>query len=333
MARYTLLDSWRGIAALAVVFHHVSGVAIGGPAVMIFFVISGYCITHAALIAASAPTMRFVDFMKRRIYRIYPPYLLSIVFFMLTRLLKWGLTGENQLVRPWLEFIQNITLTQWTALLFSPIPRAADNSSLFVASYWSLGYEEQFYLLMGLGMLALRYIHIQLLWPALLLIIGSLAWNAHIPLSHGLFIEYWAMFGIGTIVYYRLRKETSLRLRFCLDGFLASLLVISLLFYEGESRQNLLSAALFGALLITLYPYNDIIARTVPGKILQKLGIISYSLYLIHQFNLTLITQLSTFIVPRQYYALSISLQILLHIGLASFFWKYCERPFRNRPI
>jgi len=41
-----MVDGWRGLAALAVVLHHVAAFRfdLGSPAVMLFFVISGYCI-------------------------------------------------------------------------------------------------------------------------------------------------------------------------------------------------------------------------------------------------------------------------------------------------
>src|SRR5256885_2288291 len=63
--RFDLIDAFRGLAALAVVIHHVIGghdprFQIGHPAVIVFFVISGYCIASAAdlimLGAAVAPT-------------------------------------------------------------------------------------------------------------------------------------------------------------------------------------------------------------------------------------------------------------------------------------
>jgi len=77
--RYDLIDGWRGLAALALCIHHVTTVWIGGHAVMVFFVISGYCIAASAD-ACQRKGWAFREFMWQRVQRIYPPYLLSIAF-------------------------------------------------------------------------------------------------------------------------------------------------------------------------------------------------------------------------------------------------------------
>ena len=148
-SRYQTLDSWRGLAALLVVFHHVSGMEVGRSAVMVFFVISGYCITASAY-SCQERGLGFWGYLRRRVRRIYPPYLLALVYYGVTRLIKWWLTGQDDLSRitPW-QWVQNVTLTQWVSLLPSPIPRAEENYTNLVAAFWSLGYEEQFYLLVA----------------------------------------------------------------------------------------------------------------------------------------------------------------------------------------
>src|ERR1700734_548217 len=118
--RFDLLDAFRGLAALAVVIHHVIGsqnhsFQFGQPAVMVFFVISGYCIASAAD-ACQRRGLGFLQFMWRRVRRIYPPYLLSLVFWIATRAFKWRVTDINELGRPWTAWLQNFTLTQWLTL-------------------------------------------------------------------------------------------------------------------------------------------------------------------------------------------------------------------------
>jgi peptidoglycan/LPS O-acetylase OafA/YrhL len=178
--RYALIDAWRGLAALAVCIHHSGGILIGRHAVLVFFVISGYCI------AAAADQCRrngygFGTFMWRRARRIYPPYLLSLAFWAATRLLKWHQTGDNDLARPVIHWIQNLTLTQWLTLLFEPRPYAPVNPSLFVSVYWSLCYEEQFYIVCGLFLLAAAKLRWDPLHSTLALLGCSLAWNVAFP--------------------------------------------------------------------------------------------------------------------------------------------------------
>jgi peptidoglycan/LPS O-acetylase OafA/YrhL len=114
--RFDLIDAFRGLAALAVVIHHVLGghdprSQIGQPAVIVFFVISGYCIASAAD-ACQRKGLTFAQFMWRRVRRIYPPYLFSLAFWAATRVLKWKMVGVNNFARPWTDWVQNITLTQ-----------------------------------------------------------------------------------------------------------------------------------------------------------------------------------------------------------------------------
>ena len=95
----------RGIAALGVVFYHAIeqsdkvvpnnlfkypvrllqlGASFGYIGVFLFFVISGFCI-HLQWARARAneqePQIRFGAFWKRRIRRLYPPYLITLALF------------------------------------------------------------------------------------------------------------------------------------------------------------------------------------------------------------------------------------------------------------
>jgi peptidoglycan/LPS O-acetylase OafA/YrhL len=119
-SRYELLDGLRGLAALAVVLHHLRVFDGGHFAVMVFFVISGYCITASAE-SCRRNGLGFGQFMARRIKRIYPPYWLAILFFSVTRAVKAAWGGPNDLQRPVLDWVQNLTLTQWVSNVFHPL--------------------------------------------------------------------------------------------------------------------------------------------------------------------------------------------------------------------
>src|SRR3954467_5010397 len=107
LSRLRGIDALRGVAALGVVFYH--GVeqgqkvlpnnlfqypvrffqfasSFGYIGVFLFFVISGFCI-HLQWARAKAadvePEIRFGAFWKRRIRRLYPPYLITLLLFLL----------------------------------------------------------------------------------------------------------------------------------------------------------------------------------------------------------------------------------------------------------
>jgi peptidoglycan/LPS O-acetylase OafA/YrhL len=95
-ARLPALDGLRGLAALVVVLHHLyltlptemqhrvlpfidwpglRLLVIGRPAVILFFVLSGFVLTRSLLLC---PGMSPLDFILRRCLRIYPPFLVAI---------------------------------------------------------------------------------------------------------------------------------------------------------------------------------------------------------------------------------------------------------------
>ena len=105
--RLRSIDALRGIAALGVVLHHAIEQgpkwlphtlfdypvrllqfisSVGYIGVFLFFVISGFCIhmQWARTKAAGAePEIRFRPFWKRRIRRLYPPYIITLLLFLL----------------------------------------------------------------------------------------------------------------------------------------------------------------------------------------------------------------------------------------------------------
>ncbi|HEU4433174.1 MAG TPA: acyltransferase, partial [Pyrinomonadaceae bacterium] len=110
--RLRSIDALRGIAALGVVLYHaveqgpkwlpnnlfdypvralqfVS--SFGYIGVFLFFVISGFCI-HLQWAKARAtgvePDIRFGPFWKRRLRRLYPPYVIALGLFLLITAIK-----------------------------------------------------------------------------------------------------------------------------------------------------------------------------------------------------------------------------------------------------
>src|SRR5688572_27623449 len=101
------IDALRGAAALGVVLYHAVeqgrhvlpnnifqypvrvvqfASSFGYIGVFLFFVISGFCI-HLQWARAKAtgtePEIRFGEFWKRRIRRLYPPYIIALLLFLL----------------------------------------------------------------------------------------------------------------------------------------------------------------------------------------------------------------------------------------------------------
>ena len=335
--RYELIDGLRGLAALVVVMSHSGWEGAGRYAVMAFFVISGYCI------AASAETCRrnnasFRGFMWRRLHRIYPPYFFAIVFFVFTRVVKIATGGPNDLNRPVLDWIQNLTMTQWVSLLFHPVAEAAQNPKLLVAAFWSLNYEDQFYLVMAVALLFAVRRGIQISTVVLCLAAVSLAWVWAWPgpWVTGFFIEYWLHFALGAMLFYVLCLTGDARLR---AAYTATLVLLgawclchvlpwdSAAVLDRRAYVEVGMACVFALGLLVLRPVSAAVSRYRLWRPVAALGTISYSLYLVHQFNLNIVASVVNRFIPGAGMAGMVALQLLI----AAVFWYLCERPFTTR--
>lgn len=139
------VDGLRAIAVLSVVgFHAAPGrLPAGFIGVDIFFVISGYLITSIILKGLEAGTFSFAEFYSRRIKRIFPALLivlltsLAIGYFIL---LDDQFKELGKHVAGGAGFISNFVL--WGESGY--FDNAADYKPLL--HLWSLGIEEQFYI-------------------------------------------------------------------------------------------------------------------------------------------------------------------------------------------
>jgi len=338
-SRYELLDGLRGLAALTVVLHHLQVHGDGHFAVMVFFVISGYCITASAE-SCRRSGLGFGQFMVRRIRRIYPPYFLAVLFFSATRIVKTAMGAPNDLQRPALDWAQNLTLTQWVSNIFHPIPWPSANPHLFVPAFWSLNYEEQFYLVIAAALALATAKRTPLILPVVLLAIAGLAWNWLIPGNWvcGLFVEYWPHFALGSCLYFSLCVFTDRRAR---RVFIGAVLILGLacaarLFpwaaNTAADLRSMVELAFLSAVTLGLFflrPLSPHISRLAVWRPIAALGTISYSLYLVHQFNLTLVASIARRMLPMTApHFVMITTMVGLHLALATLFWYFCERPF-----
>jgi peptidoglycan/LPS O-acetylase OafA/YrhL len=145
--RLAYIDGIRAIAIVAVIgFHaHIPGFRGGFVGVDVFFVISGFLITHQIAIQLLTGRFSATDFYARRILRIFPPLLLVTVVTLALALLFPVLPQESRD----LAKSAAATAAMISNYYFSSggdyfSPPAEINPLLHT---WSLGVEEQYYLL------------------------------------------------------------------------------------------------------------------------------------------------------------------------------------------
>jgi peptidoglycan/LPS O-acetylase OafA/YrhL len=340
---YRSIDGWRGIAALLVVVFHIGvplGAELASVGVMMFFVISGYCIAASADRRHFDGRRGFFDFYKKRVLRIYPSYLASLAFFVITRIVKYASTGNWQLTSDPVYWLQNVTLTQWLHLLGAPSHSPVINETLFVAAYWSLCYEEQFYIVIGLLMLAGGLTSRKTVAAFAALTALSVVWVIAVaPLFYGVFLDLWLCFAFGVLCYIRLCRTNSTRVVFAIEGFLVFCVLISGVVLASPESFNLKIApgvvqyifvsAVFACALIALRSLDEVVMDSMVGRSLRWLGLISYSLYLTHEFNLNLSRTVATRLAPLGAAQIDgVLIQVAVLCAIAAAFWYIFERPF-----
>jgi peptidoglycan/LPS O-acetylase OafA/YrhL len=168
------IDGLRAVAVLAVVAYHAFPAYFGGGfvGVDIFFVISGFLITGIILSSLQKGTFSFRNFYGRRIRRIFPALAtvlatcLAIGWFVLMGG-QYKQVGEH--VAAGAGFVSNLVL--WREAGYFD----ASAETKVLLHLWSLGVEEQFYLV----------------WPLLLFVAARRKWSAT-ALTGGILITSFA---------------------------------------------------------------------------------------------------------------------------------------------
>ncbi|KQO99454.1 acyltransferase family protein [Leifsonia sp. Leaf264] len=343
----TDIQGMRALAVGIVVLFHcgVPWLPGGYVGVDVFFVISGFLITTHLLGALTGDgRIGFADFYARRARRILPA---SLAVLMITVI-------ASMLWVPPLMLRQMFTAAIATALYVPNVLFAVQGTDYLAETapsvfqhYWSLGVEEQFYLVWP-GVLALAFHLCRRSSRALFAVIAAIVALSFVG---GLVLTVtnppWAFFslptrawelGAGGLLAMLMRTDPAwARSRAAGVGAwvgLAAILGASLLFDESTlfpgyaALLPVLGAALMIAGGHVATPWSP--GRAMSVKPLQLLGLISYSVYLVHW---------PLIVIPQQAAAPASPLPswTLLALGAASIplgalLYRYVETPFRNPP-
>lgn len=289
--RLAFADGLRGLAALWVVLyhmaegHHIDTIKATMPSflftpifewghlgVAIFFVLSGFVMGLTAYNVVF-DRQNALKFIARRLLRLVPPYYFAIVFALFFLFIKAKATGTTYSAPDADILLHHLLFTQG---LF--------NVPYINVVFWTLCIEVQFYIAFALLLWAsdaLKQVSNQ---PQLrfytMTIISSLAllWPLNLvqtTLWQGGFIGFWYSFLAGVMVCWAsLQKE--LLLKFTII-FCIGLLLIGL-YYQGSFA---ITASITAAIILFASLKNHM-GNWLNWAWLQWLGVVSYSLYLLH---------------------------------------------------
>jgi peptidoglycan/LPS O-acetylase OafA/YrhL len=302
------LDGLRGLAILLVIAFHSAemfsargGVMIvpamaaraGWLGVQLFFVLSGFLITHNLLKSRGAPNF-LSAFFARRVLRIFPLYYLMLLMFLVVLPLIAA--------RP-LEILKTYNSQIWIWVFLSNWHTPSGRAAYWFPHFWSLAVEEQFYLV----------------WPFVILILGErllLPFLAFVVVAAIFFRESWLHEGVPPQVIYTstvcrmdalacgalgallMRRATFPAFirryaTFILIGTAGLLVVIALQtrFHAFEPTMMVggytgIAVAMAGLLLVSVGGHSTGAANTLRSVLalpaLQSVGKVSYAMYVFH---------------------------------------------------
>ena len=336
-ARFSLLDGLRFAAALGVVFFHFTSkqqeawggrsvpeifphlhtfTALGYYGVHLFFVISGFVILMTAW-GKDIPS-----YVASRISRLYPAYIVSV----LAASLLLGVIWLEQKNLTFYQIAVNLTMTQ-----------GAFGIDHIDGVYWTLWVELRFYVLIAalmlVGLTRQRILAFAALWP----VAGALArtTNSHF-LVEALNAEYSALFAGGMAIYLLTRNHRDVAAWLVLA--MTALLAVAVpgrdsqaklegatgVGFSGHTTGLVILGCFALVALATLTPLKN-----VHVKWLTLLGLLTYPLYLVHEWWGWWMIHLLSGRLPD----LVVLCITLAFVGvLAALIYYLVERPF-GRPV
>ena len=362
------IDALRGVAALGVVVYHAVeqgqnvlpnnflqypvrlvqfASSFGYIGVFLFFVISGFCI-HLQWARTKAagfePEIRFISFWKRRIRRLYPPYMITLLLFLLLTAATVGLS---------LTQFFFYDLGMHLLMLHNLDPNTCYTIN---GVFWTLAIEEQLYLAYFL----LLFIRIRWGWgvtlaACLLARLGWMGFSHLVWLKNGFGIPVpeaaashwftWALGAIGVEVMFGLVKlrgwSRDLRLATvlivaasALSSYLPSIPKDTLLQHAGWFLLHPLWGLGFFIVVNRMVLAEDSWLRQakLPSMVssFSTLGLFSYSIYLTHEL---VIMQSWRWTNPTWLQLVNVAaVMIPATIIFAWLFFWFCEKPFISLP-
>lgn len=330
------IDGLRAVAVGAVLLFHagVPGFSGGYVGVDVFFVISGFLITSILWRECEAGKFSILDFYERRVRRIMPALLATLVLALVGGLILMGVEDLKSLgktVLATLGFISNVKFWRGSGYFEG----ASEMQPLLHT--WSLAIEEQFYLFWPILLFLLhRYARRHLGVTVWLLTIGSLLLSAV-----GVFLSPSATFfllptrawelSIGALIALEKFPSFSDRRRGIVEATAIGMIIIPIFTYTPSTLFPGLSAllpCLGTALLIQVgREGRGPFGRLLANRAFVGIGLISYSLYLVH---------FPILVYLRHYFSGELPLVagvagIFASLALAYCSYRWIELPFRNR--
>ncbi|CQJ56560.1 acyltransferase family protein [Yersinia intermedia] len=282
------IDGLRGLAVIVVLLFHVGFSVSGGfIGVDIFFVISGFLITGILLNAAEKNNLSVIDFYKRRIIRLYPALCLTLILTLVAGFLIFDPNLFSELAKSSLFAVASIS-NIYFRLDGGYFGLSSDLKPLLHT--WSLGVEQQFYIIWPFVILIGMHFGRRFLFVLLLIItLVSLALSQHyVSMSSAGSYFYMPMrmfeLSLGGLLSFSKSKNSNETDSNILCAFGILLIIYSAMKFSDLTPFPGINALIpcAGAMLCIYYGNAQYLGKILNNRVMVFVGTISYSLYLVH---------------------------------------------------
>jgi peptidoglycan/LPS O-acetylase OafA/YrhL len=322
------IEGLRGIAVLAIIIGHLNDNYLQGGflGVDVFFVISGFVISKSLDNYSKESLKQYLlEFYKRRLRRVFPALFVCVVLItILSICLIQGI--DNGIIRTGGTSLLGLS-NLYQIKLGNDYFGLASKLNVFTHT-WSLGVEEQFYLVFPILVFALYKYHKNvIIYFSIFTLISFLIFIAlffidkttqyYFPLS-----RFWELF-TGVLTFFLVKKSPQAKIN-NIHKTITHLYLILLLTCFMAPNNFILFVSPIVCILTALIIYRVSYKNYAPLKniCLTYTGKISYSLYLYH-LPIIIIVNLD-----GSYYADLFTLILIYSVSFLSY--KYVETPFRD---
>ncbi|HYJ85928.1 MAG TPA: acyltransferase [Pyrinomonadaceae bacterium] len=365
--RLQSIDALRGIAALGVVLYHAvlqtqNGVpqnlfqwpvklgvflsSLGYIGVFLFFVISGFCIhlqwarTRAA---GGTPTIRFGSFWKRRFLRLYPPYIIALVLFLLLAALGSGIDVTH-------FFVYDVVMH--LLMLHNLDPHTCYSIN---GVFWTLAVEEQLYLAYFL----LLFLRTRWGWGPTLIVCGltRVGWfffghafwlttGVGIPVPEAA-ASHWFTWALGALAVEAMFGLVQLP-KWCRNLWLGGLAIVVASAMSVLLPYTPKDTLLHDGSWMLMHPmwgfgFFVLVNRAVQAErswvtklykprlvtVAATIGVFSYSLYLTHELVIIQSWRFTIHWLPPMLNTLLVTVPAT--VAFAWLFYRFCEKPYMRK--
>ena len=351
------LNGLRFIAAFLVIIHHLEQLlsafglknywdnpvieSIGGLGVELFFVLSGFLISYLLYTEEQrTSTISIKNFYIRRVLRIWPLYYLIgfLAFFLLPNISMFNIPVWGD------QLSANFDLSLLLYILFLPNLLLAGYGIVvpYASQSWSVGVEEQFYLiwpiimkffkhkLVALLLVIFGYLFFQFL--GFRIIKHYITWSSELDLIRAFWgsfhIQCMAIGGIYAYLFYKKHRILKFILHpvtFIFITFLTIIMILFSLHVPYISRE--LFALLFGLIIVNLASDKQK-GLFLENRLFNYLGKISYGLYMFHVIAIVISINIFQYYNMLHSHFLLLITSILITISISSVSYYLIEKRF-----